>query len=103
MKKWRARSCTGDGGGSDHGARQQGAYPSAAISASKRSLHVAYHGGVKAKDVMCIGRLNIQTPAHLALRMWNFYGEDCGSAAAIGNTSSYAWNAIGVGTALGQG
>jgi hypothetical protein len=103
MKERRARSCTGDGGGSDHGARQQGAYPSAARSASKRSLDVAHHGGVKAIDMTRVGGLDIQTPEHLALSTWNLHSEDMRSATTISNTSSYVCNAIGVGTAVGEG
>jgi hypothetical protein len=37
------------------------------MSASKRSLDVAHHGGVKATDMTRVDGLDIEKPVHLAL------------------------------------
>jgi hypothetical protein len=50
-----------------------------------------------------VDRLDIQTPEHLALSTRNLHSEDMMNATTISNTSSYVWNAIGVGTAVGEG
>jgi hypothetical protein len=54
------------------------------MSTSKRSLDIAHND----KDIARVGRLDIQTPACLALSTQNFHREVMGSAATIDHTNS---------------
>jgi hypothetical protein len=54
------------------------------MSTSKRSPDITHND----KDITRVGRLDIQTPAHLALSTQNFHRELMGSTATIDHTNS---------------